>query len=423
MATGALSELELATTGHTRGRFYYGWINLLLAALAMTATLPGRTHGLGLITKDLTSDPSLAVNERTFTVLNFWAVILGSALCLPVGRMIDRWGVRAVLVGVATGLGLSVLGMSAAVSAGLLFVTLTLVRGLGQGALSVVSMAMIGKWFTRRLPVAMAVFTVLLAFGFLIGNFAVGEPVKFYGWRPTWAGVGIFLLVVLAPLGALFVRSTPESIGVTVEAQPPAALPASFDVSLGTALRSPGFWAFTLATSLFNLTWSAITLLNQSILEQQGFNNDTFLLVMGVLVLSGLPANLLCGWLAQRIPMGRLLCAGMLLLAGSLTVFPHLTTTLHAVIYGATLGVAGGIITVVFFAAYGHAFGRRHLGSIQATVQVITVFASAAGPVLLAWLRDEAGSFALFFYVMAPLAAVLGGLVLVVKLPRAERSV
>src|SRR5262249_11175069 len=162
-------------------------------------------------------------------------------------------GVRAVLVGVAAGLGLSVLGMSAAVGVGLLFVTLTLVRGLGQGALSVVSMAMIGKWFTRRLPVAMAVFTVLLAFGFLIGNFAVGEPVKLYGWRHTWAGVGIFLLAVLAPLGALFARSTPESIGLTVEAQPPTALPASFDVPLGTALWSPGFWAFTLATSLFNL--------------------------------------------------------------------------------------------------------------------------------------------------------------------------
>src|SRR5258705_2968005 len=32
-----------------------------------------------------------------------------------------------------------------------LFVWLLLVRGLGQGALSVVSMAMVGKWFSRRL--------------------------------------------------------------------------------------------------------------------------------------------------------------------------------------------------------------------------------------------------------------------------------
>jgi MFS family permease len=420
MPTNVLLRALPSIAEPRRPRLYYGWINLLLAALAMTATLPGRTHGLGLITKDLTTDPSLDVDERLFSLLNFWAIILGSVLCLPVGRMIDRWGVRGVLIGVAVGLGLAVLGMSAATGVIVLFVSLTLVRGLGQGALSVVSMAMIGKWFTRRLPLAMAIFTVLLAFGFLIGNFAVGEPVKLYGWRPTWAGVGIFLLAVLAPLGALFARSTPESIGLPVEAGEIILIgPAPLDLPLNAALRLPGFWAFTLATSLFNLTWSAITLFNQSILEAQGFDQNTFLVVMGVLVVSGLPANLVCGWLAQRWPMGRLLCLSMLLLAGSLAAFPYLTTNLHVVLYGAALGVSGGIITVIFFAVYGQAFGRSHLGAIQAAVQVITVFASALGPVLLTWSRDQTGSFAPFFYAMAPLAVVLGIACWLVPLPNA----
>ena len=33
------------------GRFYYGWIVLGVAALAMVGALPGRTQGLGLITE------------------------------------------------------------------------------------------------------------------------------------------------------------------------------------------------------------------------------------------------------------------------------------------------------------------------------------------------------------------------------------
>src|SRR5262249_47259299 len=36
-----------------RSSFYYGWVNLTLAALAMTATFPGRTHGLGMINKPM----------------------------------------------------------------------------------------------------------------------------------------------------------------------------------------------------------------------------------------------------------------------------------------------------------------------------------------------------------------------------------
>ncbi len=407
--------------GHSRGRprIYYGWINLLFAALAMTATLPGRTHGLGLITKDLTSDPALAIDEPSFSIMNFWAVLLGSVLCIPVGKIIDRFGARGVLVGVAVGLGLAVLGMSVATNVLVLFVTLTFVRGLGQGALSVVSMAMVSKWFTRRLPMAMAVFTVLLTIGFMAANFAVGMPVETFGWRPTWAAVGLFMLVVLAPLGALCVRSTPEAMGLGIEeGAAPRPEPPAIDVSLGDALKSPAFWVFGLAVGLFNLTWSALTLFNESILHERGFDKQTFVLVMGVLVLSGLPANLVCGWLAQRWPMGRLLGIGMLVLAAALAFFPQLNTTLHVVCYGAALGIAGGIVTVIFFAVYGHAFGRRHLGAIQAAVQVITVFASAAGPVLVQWSKQQSGSFTPFFYFSALAAVGLGVAVWAVPLER-----
>jgi hypothetical protein len=36
--------------------FYYGWVNVGIAAVAMVATLPARTHGLGLITEQLLRD-------------------------------------------------------------------------------------------------------------------------------------------------------------------------------------------------------------------------------------------------------------------------------------------------------------------------------------------------------------------------------
>lgn len=38
--------------------FYYGWINVIVAAAASTATLPGRTHGVGLITEPLLAEPA-----------------------------------------------------------------------------------------------------------------------------------------------------------------------------------------------------------------------------------------------------------------------------------------------------------------------------------------------------------------------------
>jgi MFS family permease len=152
---------------------------------------------------------------------------------------------------------------------------------------------------------------------------------------------------------------------------------------LGKALLSPAFWTYTLAMCLFNMAWSAITLFNEDLLDSKGLDHGTFLLVMSVLVGIGLPANLVSGWLATRWPMGRLLAIGMCILAGALVAFPHVATTAHAVLFGVAFGVAGGIITVVWFAMYGQAYGRLHLGSIQAVAQVLSVFASALGPSLL----------------------------------------
>jgi MFS family permease len=390
-------------------------VNVVVAAVAMSATLPGRTHGLGLISKPLTEDPSLGVSESLFNTLNFWAILLGAALCLPVGRLIDRFGAREVLVGVSAGLGAVVFLMSRATDTLSLFVTLTLVRGLGQGALSVVSIALVGKWFTRRLGIAMGVYTVLLAFGFIATVLGTGAAVQNFGWRPAWAGVGYCLVFGMAPLAALLARSTPESL--------PAEGPrAALDLPLRRALASPAFWAFTLASALFNMIWSAITLWNEKILAEREFGHDTFLTVMAVLTAAGLPANLLAGWLAGRWPLGRLLLIGMLFFAGSLAAFPLLHSTGEVILYATALGVSGGIITVIFFSVYGQAFGRSHLGVIQAAVQVVSVVASAVGPVLLTSCKEAFGSYSPLFFASAPIAVVLGVAAWLAPLPTPKET-
>jgi MFS family permease len=397
--------------------FYYGWIAVVLAAIAMTATFPGRTHGLGLIAKPLELDSTLQLDEETFARLNFGAILLGSLFCLPVGWLIDKIGVRGVLVGVCLGLGGAVLWMSAVTDRVMFFLSLTAVRGFGQGALSVVSMAMIGKWFTRRLPVAMGVFTVLLSIGFIATTVGVGMAVKDHNWRVVWAGIG-YSLLGFALVGGLLMRSTPESIGLPVEEPAQDAPSTQDDWTLSQALRLPAFWAFALSAALFNLTWSAITLNNERLMEWRGFNHDTFVMVMALLVFAGLPANLLCGWLAGRWPMGRLSLVGMIVFALSLFAFPLLTTQEHAIGYGLALGFSGGVVTVIFFAVYGKAFGRTHLGLIQGAAQVITVIASALGPWLLALCKNATGSYSEFFTATAPLALVLGLAAWLLPLPR-----
>ena len=59
-----------------------------LAALAMVATLPGRTHGLGLITEPLLAD--LGLDRVGYAAVNLWATLLGALFCVPCGWLLDR---------------------------------------------------------------------------------------------------------------------------------------------------------------------------------------------------------------------------------------------------------------------------------------------------------------------------------------------
>jgi MFS family permease len=404
-----LQEKPLAS----RLPFYYGWVVLVLAALAMVATLPGRTHGLGLITERLMADVGLGRVE--FAAINLWATLIGAAFCLPVGRLIDRLGTRAVLTATLLCLATVVLSMTLvqggwAGTFALMLLLVTLTRGFGQSALSVVSLAVAGKWFTRRLGLAMGVYSIIVALGFM-GSFAtirwIMQDTGVLDWREIWSGIGLCLFA-LAPVSWLLMRDTPEQCGLALDGQTATTSTAAEDFTLGEALRTPAFWVFAAATSLYGLIASGVSLFNESILIERGFERLVYLEMLTYTSFLGMFSNFLGGWLAMRWRIGRLLAISMALMAAALLALPHVQTYGHVVLYATAMGLSGGVVTVVFLIIWGHAFGRAHLGRIQGVAQMATVLASGLGPLLLAWSKEVTGSYTLLFYTLAPVAAVLG---------------
>jgi MFS family permease len=254
-----MSPTSVHTLPAVRPRIYYGWVVLGVAALAMVGTLPGRTQGLGLITEPLLRD--LGLGRVAYAQINLVATLIGAAGCFGVGRLLDRYGSRNVLTMLALLLGVVVVTMSQAVGFAALLVFVTLTRALGQSALSVVSLAMVGKWFRQRLTKAMAIYALVMSIGFMIAFPAVGAVVQSQGWRFAWGAIGVSLLLVLAPVAWMFDRSSPEAMGLEVDGGQDGGdetrmEPAAW--TLGQALRSPAFWriAARCAMSCWCRCWS-----------------------------------------------------------------------------------------------------------------------------------------------------------------------
>src|SRR3984893_6006607 len=287
---GATIRPSLEVSDATR-RARVGWVNVVVAAVMMVATLPGRTQGLGLITEPMLRD--LHLDRVTYANINLWATLLGAVICLPVGRLFDRVGLRGATFVLTALLSLVVWTMSQlAGGAILLFLLVLATRALGQSALSGASIAAVGKSFGRRVGVAMGVYSVLLSLFFAAAFTAVGTAVRVSGWRTAWAQVAIGLVVFAAPM-VLLLREGPAHQPST----PAEGAAVDDGVSLPAARRTPAFWVFGGATSLFGLVSSGLGLFNEAVLAERGFDQQTYVRFLAATAIIGLAGQLACGWL------------------------------------------------------------------------------------------------------------------------------
>jgi MFS family permease len=423
-------------------RVFYGWVVVLTAAAAMVGTLPGRSQGLGLITEPLLADFADAGLDRVrYAGINFWATLAGALGALGIGKMIDRAGARVVLVVVSLLLAVTVALMSQVSSILALAITLAATRAIGQGALSVVSIAMVGHWFRRRINAAMATYSIVLSIGFMLAFPVVGSAVQAWGWRRAWLWVAIALGAGLAPIAWLVVRRGPETIGLlpdgdTTTEQAASGTQADVETPgyrVSEALATGAFWVFGIGAALYGLVASGIGLFNESILAERGFNHDVYYQSLVVTAMTGLAGNFLGGWMTTergagvpagkaKMPLTRLMAAALFVLAAGVAALPHLSSLTHVMTWAAAMGLGGGVMMVLFFSAWPRVFGRKNLGQIQGIAQALTVLASAIGPLLLAWCVSATGSYAAMFRLLAIVIAFTSLASLVVVVPKAAQS-
>ncbi len=374
------------------------WSTVLIAAVVMLATLPGRTQGLGLITEPLLAD--LHLDRVTYASMNLWATLLGAACCIPAGLLLDRLGLRWATTALVVGLGVVVWAMST-ITGGIvvLFLLLLLTRALGQSALSVASITAVGKGTVERVGLAMGIYAIALSILFIAAFVVLGHLITTSGWRAAWGWIAIVLVCAVAPLTALMLRNRQPNADDTKS--------ATDGVDFAAAVRTPAFWIFGGGTALFGLVSSGLGLFNEAVLAERGFNQQTFHTFLAVTTFLALLGQFLCGWWSLRIGLPMLLAVALGLYGIGLAGLPFISGPWGLWTVAAFLGLSGGFITVIFFAVWSRAFGRRHLGRIQGAAQMLTVLASAGGPLLFAQCHAWSGSYAPVIWTLVPAVLLL----------------
>jgi MFS family permease len=191
---------------------YYGWVVLMAGTIGMLMTTPGQTVGVSIFLDKIIAELGLT---RSIVSLLYMVGTLTGSFSLPfVGRFIDCRGPRYAVIAIAFLFSLACMGMGFVhnlVTLGLGFIA---IRGLGQGALGLVSINVINLWFVRRRGLAISLSGIGFAGGAAMFPLLIEFLMNQFGWRLTYMILGGVVAVTILPIGALIYRRQPEHYGL-----------------------------------------------------------------------------------------------------------------------------------------------------------------------------------------------------------------
>ncbi len=374
--------------------FHYSWVVLAASMVGMAMTIPGQTVGVSVFLDPIIQD--LGVTRSAVSAVYMVGTVIGS-LTLPfVGKAIDRHGPRRSVILIAIAFALACVFMGLVSGLLTLLIGFTLIRGLGQGALGLVSVHTINIWFVRRrgLAVGIAGIGFAVATSFIPG--VIEALINSFDWRWTYAILGAVVLVVVVPVGGGFFRFRPEEYGLLPDSHRPPSReqPKEVHYELAQARRTLTLWLYVTGGFLVSAIGTGLIFHHYSIMAENGITRTGATVMFVSYGLVAAAANLLTGFLIDRMPPRFLMSGSLLAMVAAMLVAPGIGTEAAVIGYGAVLGAMQGMSQAVQSTVYAHYFGRLHIGAIKGFSSTITIAGTAAGPLLLALGFEASGSYA-----------------------------
>ncbi|QDT28722.1 Major Facilitator Superfamily protein [Gimesia panareensis] len=412
---GGLDEIALPTY-----RYFPGWTMLGIAAMAQFLSAPGQSFSVAVF-----KDPmrmSLGLSETQYSLAYGFATIVSACLLPFIGRMLDHWGARIILPVVATGLAISCYFMSQIHTLGSLYLGFSLVRSLGQGALTLISVWMVGEWFEKKRGRTTALAGFGSAFSVMTVPFLNSWLISHYGWKTGWVFHAVTVAVCLILPGIFLVRNRPEDLGLhpdgidpdqEPEPQPeekskrPLITATIESWTVRQVLRDPTFWKLLSVITTHALVGTGLVFHQIALLGSHGVPEYWAIRMMAFQALCATLLMFPAGWLTDRFPSRYILCFSMLCLALANLIVLTMPAIWMVVVYTFLLGTTGSIFRSTATVVWINYYGRMNQGAVRGVAWSMMILASALGPLPVAMSIDYFGSYnpVLYLFMALPLLA------------------
>ena len=413
-------------------KLFYGWYIVAVGFLSHLACAFHMSSTLSVFLKPLTED--LGVSRGLFSLLRSGEILIGAAMAPLVGPLVDRYGGRWLMAG-------------GALVAGAGFVLLSQVGSYWQflalrwafitvGGVFMCHMVVsvtVSRWFVRRRGRAIAIASLGQGLSKVCIPIVTAALFAWVGWRGTWSIFGIVTLVLIVIPALIFMRRSPEDLGLKPDGDAPdednAATfaghgeqrPMPVDEVVWTwreVIRTRTFWIICFIYGMANVGIAGLNLHVFAYVTDVGFSTLVGATVLSIIASTQLGSTLIWGFLSERMPIRYSSLLMFLTQAAglALAIAGREAALLYVgfLLYGIGLG-GGWVLQELIWANY---FGRLSLGMVRGLGTLVTHAFGAAGAPFFGYVHDATGSYDSSFIAFVVMLALSALLSLVARAPR-----
>ena len=386
----------------SRGGVFHGWYIVAVAFVA------NATSGIGSYSFGLFFEPMGGSLGWSRTAIS-WALtiraIVNMAAGPVLGPLLDRkHGPQLIMT-----LGGVLIGVSLMLTAGVnhlwqFYLLFGVGYGLSSAAMSaeMITPTLVSKWFIRLRGRAVALSVAGTSFGGVIFIPLASYVIINIGWREAWIALGFVALFLVVVPSALFVRRTPEDVGLWPDGDVHGKWAASGGVArfatdrewtLGEAVRTRTLWLLVVTFSIGTAGLGGFIAHAIPYMTDSGYSDGQAAATLVVFSLTAASIKPVWGLIGERLEARYLLAiafaissAGMMALA-TLNGGPWMGIALIGYAFGAGAFLP---LTNLVWANY---YGRTSLGAIRGVFQPPTQLVMAVSPVYSGYIFDRYGTY------------------------------
>jgi MFS family permease len=376
------------------------WRFLLFGLLLTFWSSPGQTFVISLFGAHLRADFELTHGE--FGTIYTIATLISAVLLWKTGPLVDRIKLRNFATAMVA-LMIMAISLFATIQGPItLLFGILFVRFMGQGMLNHIALTAMSRRYNAERGRAIS----FAGLGFILGE-SLFPPIivlalGLMDWRLIWPIMSILCIVTLLPFIRRLIEHTEHQDGPGAGQATPGEATPQYDRA--ALLKDRRFYMLIGLPITQSGVITGIFFHQVYLIGLKGWSFEWWSVCFSIFAGFSLIGGLSAGWLVDRFGARKIAAYPLVFMILSLLLFTHFDHPAFAAIIMASLGLGAGATTPSQSSMWAELYGTRHLGAIRSVANVVMVFGSALGPVLMGIAFDLDISIGLIFYVCVAMA-------------------